>query len=387
MLEKCGLKRHNTYSNEMQTSFDSLAVLTLLGIVQAILLAGALVGLKRGYSPANRILAAFLVFVSIAFGGNILTHTKFILSVPHLAQISAPVAFLIVPLLFFYVKSLVFRRNIFSSLDTIHLIPFFLCIAYLLPFYIQNSEAKIVYLTSALENHPLDWRIRTGLAFLQQFIYLIFIGIIFYKSAQRQGSITGARKANLYLAQFLFVGFTIVWLTAVVRFVIDYSLETNLIAPFIGCIFICAVIFKALQKPEVLSAEDVLLSKKYQKSTLKSNEAEGYLEKIINLMETEKLYLDKNLTLEKLARKLSILPPHLSQLINERLNQNFPDFINSYRVEEFKERLSDPQSDRYTIVAIAEASGFNSKSTFNSAFKKHTNLTPSEFKKTLPTQN
>lgn len=376
----------------MQASLDILAIPTLLGIVQAILLAGALVKLKRGYSFANRILAAFLVSVAVAFGGNILTHTKLVLSVPHLAQISVPFGFLLVPLLFFYVKSIVFRRNIFSRLDLIHFIPFFLCIAYLLPFYIQNSETKILYLTEALENHPLDWRIRTGLGFLQQLVYLIFIGSIFYKNARQQGTMTGARKGSLYLAKFLCVGFAAVWLAAVARFLIDYRLETNLIAPFIGCAFICAVIFKALQRPEVLSAEDELLAKKedeslvkkYERSTLKSDEAERYLEKVINLMETEKLYLDKTLTLEKLARKLSILPPHLSQLINERLNQNFADFINSYRVEEFKKRLSDPQSDRYTIVAIAEASGFNSKSTFNAAFKKHTNLTPSEFKKTLP---
>ena len=100
-------------------------------------------------------------------------------------------------------------------------------------------------------------------------------------------------------------------------------------------------------------------------------------------MKSDKLYLDRTLTLEKMARKLSIPPLHLSQLINERLNQNFTNFENSYRVDEAKRRLSDPRNDRFTIVAIAEASGFNSKSTFNAAFKKNTNLTPSEFKKTL----
>jgi AraC-like DNA-binding protein len=178
------------------------------------------------------------------------------------------------------------------------------------------------------------------------------------------------------------VTFAVVWAIGFIRFVIAHRLETNLLAPFVGCVFICGLVYKALQEPEVLGEEEKSF-KKYEKSTWKTIEAEKYLEKIIRLMETEKLYLDSKLTLEKMAQKLSIPPGHLSQLINERLNRNFTDFVNSYRVEEFKMRLSDPQNDRFTMVAIAEASGFNSKSTFNAAFKKHTNLTPSAFKKTL----
>jgi AraC-like DNA-binding protein len=97
-------------------------------------------------------------------------------------------------------------------------------------------------------------------------------------------------------------------------------------------------------------------------------------------MEHERPFTDGDLTIQKLAAQLSVPSHHLSQVINERLNQTFSDFINSYRVEEAKRRLLDPAAKHLSILGIAEEVGFNSKSSFNSVFKKHTNMTPSEFR-------
>ena len=98
-------------------------------------------------------------------------------------------------------------------------------------------------------------------------------------------------------------------------------------------------------------------------------------------MRAEKPYLDGDLTLQKLAKTLAISPHHLSQTINEQLQQNFIDFINSYRIEEAKRMLVDPARKHYSVLAVSEEVGFNSKSAFNTAFKKHANMTPSEFRK------
>ena len=77
---------------------------------------------------------------------------------------------------------------------------------------------------------------------------------------------------------------------------------------------------------------------------------------------------------------MSISSHHLSQILNERIRQNFFDFVNSYRIEEAKRKLVEPATKHYSILGIAEEVGFNSKSAFNNAFKKHTNMTPTEFK-------
>jgi AraC-like DNA-binding protein len=97
-------------------------------------------------------------------------------------------------------------------------------------------------------------------------------------------------------------------------------------------------------------------------------------------MENEKPFIDGDLTIQKLAEKLSIPANHLSQTINERLGQTFSDFVNSYRVEAAKRKLVDPAFRHLSVLGIAEAVGFNSKSSFNSVFKKHTKMTPSEFR-------
>jgi AraC-like DNA-binding protein len=98
------------------------------------------------------------------------------------------------------------------------------------------------------------------------------------------------------------------------------------------------------------------------------------------VMESERPYADGELTLQKLAGRLSIPAQHLSQTVNGRLNQSFTDFVNAYRVEDAKRRLTDPRLKHYSVLAIAEEVGFNSKSAFNAVFKKHTGMTPSEFR-------
>ncbi len=120
--------------------------------------------------------------------------------------------------------------------------------------------------------------------------------------------------------------------------------------------------------------------KKYQHSTLMESDAQLYYQNLLKIVSDENLYLDPNLTLVKLAKRLSILPLHLSQIINERCRQNFADFINSYRLEEAKGKLSSKEYEHLTIASIARECGFNSISSFNTAFKKKYHITPSRFR-------
>ena len=96
-------------------------------------------------------------------------------------------------------------------------------------------------------------------------------------------------------------------------------------------------------------------------------------------MDEKKPYLEPKLTLNMLATQLDVSSNHLSQTINQHQNQNFYDFINQYRVEEFKQRAKDPKNQHFIILALALDAGFNSKSAFNLIFKKHTGMTPSQF--------
>jgi ligand-binding sensor domain-containing protein/AraC-like DNA-binding protein len=124
---------------------------------------------------------------------------------------------------------------------------------------------------------------------------------------------------------------------------------------------------------------------KYKSSGLSSDRTREYGLLLEKTMEQERLYLDPDLTLAKLADATAIPAKPLSQVINERFGMNFNDYVNRLRVEEAKRLLLDPATGDFKLLRVAFASGFNSKSVFNAAFKKHTGLSPSEFRRLLGT--
>jgi len=126
---------------------------------------------------------------------------------------------------------------------------------------------------------------------------------------------------------------------------------------------------------------DFLLHKNLTTKQINSDEVIALKKKVTHAIEEEKLFLSPDLTLRILAEKIDLHERKLSGLINDEMKTTFYDLINYYRVEEAKKRLKSPMYDKYTVVAIGDSCGFNSKSSFYRVFKKETGLTPSQFKK------
>jgi AraC-like DNA-binding protein len=120
---------------------------------------------------------------------------------------------------------------------------------------------------------------------------------------------------------------------------------------------------------------------KYKGSPLNPIFAEECITKLKYLMEIEKVYCDADISLQSLAEKMSIAPHLLSQLLNEKMDRNFADYINQYRIEEAKKILQNPRGARRKISTVAIEVGFNTMAAFYTAFKKYTNMTPSRYKK------
>jgi AraC-like DNA-binding protein len=106
-----------------------------------------------------------------------------------------------------------------------------------------------------------------------------------------------------------------------------------------------------------------------------------HMQALIQAMDERKLYRKGDLTLQDLADVLGISPHNLTEVINTQSDQNFYDFVNGYRVREVQERLHDPRSAHLTILAIGLEAGFQSKSSFNAVFKRHTGMTPSDYRR------
>jgi len=138
------------------------------------------------------------------------------------------------------------------------------------------------------------------------------------------------------------------------------------------------------QNINILTVENELA--KYKKNTsasLKTN----LIDKILNLVENEKVYLDTELTIFKFADILKINKSYISQEINTRFKKNFNQFINDYRVAEAKRLMILPENEKLTIAAISQKSGFKSVTAFNRAFKNITGVTPSFFLNSVKQNN
>ncbi|HLL44842.1 MAG TPA: helix-turn-helix transcriptional regulator [Segetibacter sp.] len=132
--------------------------------------------------------------------------------------------------------------------------------------------------------------------------------------------------------------------------------------------------------PAEETAEEVAAPSSRSIHHIKNEEYPILVDKLEGLLD-KGIYINSDLTLSQLSEKLGIPSYQTSELINRYYRGSFFDFINSSRIEEVKKRLTDPALLHFSILGIAMDCGFNSKSSFNTAFKKYTGMTPSEYRK------
>ena len=370
----------------IEPALSFLAILNLLGAAQGLLLAIALLNSKDDNTTANRLLAALTITISIIVSGAVLLSSKYVFVYPHLSRIHHPFVFLAGPLLYLYLRELISNGRSFERRDFLHFVPFAVFVIYLLPYYLQSRKGKLNVLSSEyLEPSLGQWYyVRSSIFIIQFLVYLVLIVLtIIHFSRRARKPESQLDRATLSELRFFVISSVVLWIGAVLRYAIDSTGRTNLLIPLGASAVVYGMGYLKMirPKPGFVSGEGERPSaKKYEKSTLTPERAEKYVNKLVHCMQEKKPFTDGDLNLQSLAATLSIPPHHLSQIINERLGQTFADFINSYRVEEAKQRLLDPAFSHLSLLGIAIEVGFNSKSSFNSVFKKHTNMTPSEFR-------
>lgn len=146
--------------------------------------------------------------------------------------------------------------------------------------------------------------------------------------------------------------------------------------------------YKVLSKPHLfyeISSSGIVKrdQPKYVGSGISADRLDEIKQQLEGYMQEKQPFLKGDLTIQEVATALNVSRQYLSQVLSEKMSCNFNDYINRFRVEEFKKRSCDIRYQDYTILALALESGFNSKTTFNTIFKKHTGLTPSRFRKDI----
>ena len=171
------------------------------------------------------------------------------------------------------------------------------------------------------------------------------------------------------------------------HFTVDYTIGGTELVIFVMIILLPILLVvisrlidhKAKEKEMMRIFQD---DARYRTHVLEQKRGKKYMLDLLTVMETEKPYLDPNMSVSKMAKRLGVPKEHISQIINQRFYMNFNQFLNKYRIEEAKKRLKDPKESQFVVLKIAHDVGFNSKSTFNTAFKKFTGMSPSQYRET-----
>jgi AraC-like DNA-binding protein len=368
-------------------------ILFLIAAAQGFLLSLVLFTKKENHS-ANLILACAILALSFELLQSVYYVRGWYKEYPHLMGISYPFPFLYGPFFYLYAALISKQKDCLRWADFLHLLP--LCFIYVagFPYYFLNSEEKILFVERMVHHNPPQlFAIFGSIIPFQGILYTILtIQIVTRYNRTIKDSFSNIDRINLSWLKLLNIAMIIIWSFVAISFLIHHltpvSREFDVILYILISLLIYSIGYKGLKQPEIFmkpisELEESTPSAKYERSGLSKEDTETLKQTLLAFMQNEKPHLDNELTLQKLADRLLLTTHNLSEVINSGLNQSYYDFINSYRLEEFKTRVADPANDKYNLLSIAFDSGFKSKGTFNAIFKKSAGITPSEYKATL----
>lgn len=317
---------------------------------------------------------------------NFLTACLFVLS--------DPIEFILGPLIYVYVKSLISNHQNLINRYSKHFIPALLyLVTVTIPLFISYSKENYIFnYLKILDSDNEKLLPVIYMLFLNSYILLALIAFNKYESKLKNQFSTIHKHKSIWIKRMI-TGVLLVCLTDLLVLIVNliFSIKadiTEYTTPLASVIFMYYLAYNAINKTKLLiPVENKLANSNIKipspKKNLLFNEQEiiTYKKLIHQYLEIEQLYLDENLSLLSLSKKIGISDKKLSSYINNILKTTFYDLINQFRINAVKNKLTNPKYNDLTIIAIANDCGFKSKTTFNRIFKKETNMLPSQYKK------
>jgi AraC-like DNA-binding protein len=378
-------------------------VIIFLGVFQGLFLSWFFI--KRGQKDkkANLYQGLLLLFLSLNIFEEWLNNTGYIVKILAITNFSEPSNFTFGPLLYLYVVNILNPER--KKKDWVHFILAIFWLFYMVFQFIQPNEAK--YNSYIDTKHP-DWgfldvsygisddpigirRYINQLTAIQLIIYLSSVIIVISRKFRSLGhKLFKTDNESLILLRNTLIHFLLIFLIYIATkayFGMRSDVGGYLIAAYIS-FMIYSTSYQVLNKSEFFNQPVSFLSfplMKYQKSSLSEENKEMILSKIRKEMDDNKYFTNNLASLSGLAKQINETSHHVSQVINEKLNKNFFELLASYRVEHAKKLIEKDKDSKLTVEELADLVGYNSKSSFNNAFKSITSQTPSEYRKSLKT--
>ena len=355
---------------------------------------------------ANYLLATYFIFCISCLSVYVLILYGFIIDVPNLYKITAPINFLLPPIVYLYVRVMLFNKQKLNFLDFLHIIPFLLVFINYLPFYLLPISNKKDIIQELLKDINISYKIQVGylseyiiniFRILQNLIYLIFQWKLIITFNKQNKNIEVEKQINnvikwlriftslstISLIAFILLAFTALVFQDIYADGFIFDLPDYI---FASCFFIISTYL--LTHPSIFAGLP-FIKYKQTPSTLILNQTDyiPYIEQdysteiriIMDYFETKKPYLIKGLNISQLAVEINISTRLISFIMNQHFEMRFNEFINKYRVSYIKQKINESYLDSYTLNSLASEAGFSNLTTFIAAFKKIENCTPSEY--------
>jgi AraC-like DNA-binding protein len=336
----------------------------------------------------------------------LILYSEYILLFPHVFKTGLPLNFLIAPFSYLYVRAVLFNEKKIQKRDVIHLIPFFIVLINYIPFYLLPVNEKVTVIQDSLNYWPTTFKYQAG--FLPENFSILFrliLAIIYlvlqwnlilsYKKVHKESSIqiqisNVLKWLKLFTITSTVIFFGIIGFMLTVFFLPSYYNDDLLmqIPSLLVSVGFFVMAAYLLTHPEILSGLPFVKYKEVPSNVINDKSYmfpyinEDYkleMERIVDFFKTEKPYLNKDLNINQVSVALAIPSRELSFIINNHFGQRFNDFLNKYRIEYITKKINKEYLSNYTIEGIASEAGFASKSTFNLAFKKYHQCTPTEY--------
>ncbi len=369
-----------------------VGIISCIAVFVSFLLALFLLTVKTNNKLANVLFASFIILSGIDLSGFFAMY--FIGDYLNLEMFREHTSFLIMPCFYLYVLAACYTDFKLRSKHLLHLLPFIVANLVVIPgLYLADQAGKELFFTEFIKRPEILFiRILIDAQFIF-YIIAILLTLNKFKKIYQENYTDTAIITYRWLFQFtmLSVGahsMVMIKNILIYKELTKISIWANLLVGVIALSVLCWFVLKALYHPELFRGVDSKL--RLVKDILPSA-SEAAIEKgdlanekrateLRAFMEQDEPFLEPALTIQDLANQLNIPVRELSILINHHLDQHFFDFVNEYRIKKAMQLLKDPMKNNLTVLEILYQVGFNSKSSFNTAFKKYTDLTPTQYR-------
>ena len=340
----------------------------------------ALGQLVRKIDSRNLIFGGFFFCLGALQINSCLIRNGQILEVPFLLLLQSPLILWIAPLLYLYFQTMIADEFHFTLRQLVHFLPGLLTLSFLAVKF-QEPGALSLLARAYLE--------RSGNTILKPILIVSVIYVIAYIAyfAQQiwklrdagkrtpQGQ-SGSGRRNFIIG----VAATSLVMTGIAAAALFLDVKNPVrLLNLAASLIIIAYSLAAQRHPFLMNQLAEEVKQRYRRSQLQNVDLGDLEQRLVRLMEDEKIYCDEDLTLPRLAETLDVSSHQLSQFLNERLSKNFNSFLNEYRIRDACVMIA-AEPDR-TILSIGMAVGFNSNSAFHAAFQKATGMSPGKYRK------